>query len=54
MSWGGVTCGLVDNVDHPESEGGKSRGSDIGKYPALTFFLKISSYYKFNSSYIKK
>ena len=39
MSWLEVTRRIVDYVDHPELQGGKTRGHYIGKYPALPFFL---------------
>ena len=39
VSWLEVTRRIVDYVDHPELQGGKTRGHYIGKYPALPFFL---------------
>ena len=39
-SRGGVTCGLVDYLDHSEMVGViKSWGVDIGRYPTHIFFL---------------
>ena len=35
-----VTCERVEHVDHPERQGGKSLGLDIGNYLTLTLFQK--------------